>query len=505
MSGNIRKLANQTAYYGLSSIVGRIINFFLVPLYVRIFTEGEYGVYTNIYAYFTFLNILYTYGMETTYFRFVNQEGDARRVFSTTTFSLTVTTLVFTVMFFLGQSLFSSVMGYADHPEYTLWIMSILALDTLAVSSFALLRYRERPIKFAFIKIVNILVNVSGNLFFLIACPYILGQASYQAVHPLILSVYSPDIGIGYIFISNIIASAVTLLMLFKELAEFNFDIDLSLLKRMLVYSAPLVVVGFAGMVNDNLDRTILKHLLPHSAEENDILLGIYGANAKLSVFMVLVIQAFKYAAEPFFFLQSGKSDAKATYAEVMKYFVIFGLMIFLFVDLYMDLFKYLVGRSGSRYHEGLGLVPILLLANLFLGIYYNLSIWYKLKDRTRIGAYISVAGAVVTIALNILWVPSFGYFASAWTKLICYVTMVFLSYMIGRRYYPVDYKLKRLAFYFAVAILIHAVFSQVSGHLAADHRLLLFFVSTAFLAAYGVIFLYVEKIPIRGVFRRKL
>lgn len=496
----LKKLANQTVYYGLSSIVGRIINFLLVPLYVRIFTEGEYGVYTNIYAYFTFLNILYTYGMETTYFRFINSEGNSRKVFSTITAALTLSSLLFSVVIFLGRDGFTAAMGYAGKPEYALWILAILALDTLAVTSFASLRHRQRPIKFASVKIMNILINVACNLFFLILCPFLLGHDRFQALHPMIQAVYSPEIGIGYIFISNIIASAVTLLLLCKELAEFRFEIDFGLLKRMLAYSAPLVVVGFAGMINDNLDRTILKHLLPHSPEQNDILLGIYGANAKLSVFMVLVIQAFKYAAEPFFFLQAGNSDAKQIYADVMKYFVIFGLMIFLFVDLHMDLFKYLVGRAGSRYHEGLALVPILLMANLFLGIFYNLSIWYKLKDKTRIGAWISLAGAGITISLNILFVPAFGYFTSAWTKLICYVSMVLMSYLIGQRIYPIDYPIRRMALYFATALTIHFAYSLLHTHLLASHFVSSIAVGTLCFAGYGLFFLYIEKIPVRRV-----
>ena len=501
MNPIMKKLANQTVYYGISSIVGRIINFFLVPLYVRVFTEGQYGIYTNIYAYFTFLNILYTYGMETTYFRFVNKEGDSRKVFSTTTASLTISSLLFSLFIYMGRQGLTSAMGYADHPEYAIWIMTILALDTLAVSSFACLRYRQRPVKFAFIKIMNIFVNVAFNLFFLVLSPYMLGNDRFQALYPLIHAVYSPDVGIGYVFISNIIASAVTLLMLYKELSDFNFDIDIHLLKRMMQYTAPLVIVGFAGMINDNLDRTILKILLPGSPEQNDILLGIYGANAKLSVFMVLVIQAFKYAAEPFFFLQSGKSDAKKTYSDVMKYFVIFGLMIFLFVDLYLDVFKYLVGRSGSRYHEGLGLVPILLMANLFLGIYYNLSIWYKLKDKTKIGAWISLAGAAVTIGLNFLFVPSFGYFASAWTKLICYMSMVLLSYMIGRRYYPVDYPLKKLAVYFLAALGIHFIFRFLHVHGLGSCFIGSIAVGTLFFLGYGIFFLYMENISLRRIF----
>ena len=459
MKSNIKKLANQTVYYGMSSIVGRILNFFLVPLYVRVFTEGDYGIYTNLYAYFTFLNIIYTYGMETTYFRFVNQEGNSRRVFSTTTASLFVSTVIFSIFMFLGRHTLSSAMGYAGHPEYIIWILAILALDTLAVSSFSVLRYRERPIKFAFIKIFNIVVNVVFNIFFLVICPYLLKHHHSDQLNVFIHRIYSPEIGIGYIFISNIIASALTLLMLYKELAEFNFEIDLKLLGRMIKYSAPLIVVGFAGMINDNLDRTILIHLLPYSTGQNDVLLGIYGANAKLSVFMVLVIQAFRYAAEPFFFLQSKQSDAKSTYADVMKYFIIMGLMIFLFVNLYIDVFKYFVGRAGSRYHEGLGLVPILLVANLFLGIYYNLSIWYKLKDKTSLGAYISLIGAFVTIAVNFIFIPKYGYFVSAWAKLACYLTMVVFSYIMGQRVYRIDYKIKRLSLYFITASVIYFLY----------------------------------------------
>lgn len=503
MSRQIKQLANQTVYYGLSSIVGRILNFFLVPLYVRTFTEGEYGVYTNIYAYFTFLNILYTYGMETAYFRFVNREGDSRKVFSTVTLALSATTVLFSGAMYLGQHHLCRAMGYAGHPEYILWILSILALDTLAVTSFATLRYRQRPIKFALIKIANIMINVGFNLFFLVVCPFLLGHDRFAALHPFIHAVYSPDIGIGYIFISNIIASGATLLFLAVELSDIRMRMDVDLLKRMLVYSAPLVVVGFAGMINDNLDRTLLKHLLPHSPEQNDILLGIYGANAKLSVFMVLVIQAFKYAAEPFFFLQSGKSDAKKTYSDVMLYFVIFGLLIFLFVDLHLDVFKYLVGREGSRYHEGLAIVPVLLLANLFLGVYYNLSIWYKLSDKTGLGAYISVAGAVITIVFNILFVPRFGYEASAYTKLICYMAMVALSYWVGQRIYPVDYRITRIAMYFFAALLIHGAYGLLHRYMLPDLLIIRLGVGSLLLLGFIVCVIRFEKIPLRRLIKR--
>lgn len=497
MNKIIKKLANQTVYYGLSSIVGRILNFFLVPLYVRIFTEGEYGIYTNIYAYFTFLNILYTYGMETAYFRFISTEGDSRKVFSTSTASLFVSTLVFSLVMFVWQTPLSAAMGYPGRPEYIVWILVILALDTLAVTPFATLRFRERPIKFASIKIASIMVNIFFNIFFLIICPYVLAKPGFESVHPFIQSIYSPETGIGYIFISNIIASAVTLVLLFKEFSEFRFNIDLSLLKRMLVYSAPLVIIGFAGMINDNLDRTILKHLLPYSAEQNDILLGIYGANAKLAVFMVLVIQAFKYAAEPFFFLQAAKSDAKQTYAEVMKYFVILGLAIFLFVCLYIDIFKYFVGRGGSRYHEGLGIVPILLLANLFLGIFYNLSIWYKLKDKTSLGAYVSVLGAGITIGLNMLLIPRFGYAAAAWTKLICYGFMVALSYWMGQKIYPIPYPLKRMGFHTLTVFSLYGIYLFLHRQILEGRIILNLSVATMCFLVFVIVVAVKEKIKV--------
>ena len=333
--------------------------------------------------------------------------------------------------------------------------------------------------------------------------PYILKHSQFESLHPFINLIYQKDIGIGYIFIANIIASAFTLLVLYKELAEFTFEFDLKLLGRMLRYSAPLIVVGFAGMVNDNLDRTILKHLLPYSPDQNDVLLGIYGANAKLSVFMVLVIQAFRYAAEPFFFLQSKQSDAKATYAEVMKYFVILGLMIFLFVCLYIDVFKYFVGRKGSLYHTGLGLVPILLMANLFLGIFYNLSIWYKLKDKTNLGAYISILGAIITIAVNFIFIPRFGYFTSAWAKLACYVTMVGVSYFMGQRIYRVDYPVKRLALYFSLAVSVFAFYYIVHSYLVS-RPVINFGVASVLFLGFTAFCIVKEKISLLSLIKKR-
>ena len=484
----IKKLANQTVIYGVSSILGRIVNFLLVPLYVRVFAPAEYGVSVEIYAYFTFLNILYTYGMETTFFRFANKSDNSRKVFSTSFFSLFVSTSIFSVVLFVLRNPVASSLGYADREIYMTWVILILAFDTLAVIPFSALRQAEKAVKFAIIKTANILINVFFNLFFLIVCPLVLKNDQLAYLHNSINMVYSPDIGIGYIFISNLIASAVTLLFLAKEFLTFTFEIDFSMLKKMLVYSAPLVVVGFAGMINDSLDRTILKHLLPYDQYHNEEILGIYGANLKLAIFMVLMIQAFRYAAEPFFFTQYKQSDAKQIYASVMKYFVIAGLSVFLLVTLYIDIFKFFIGPSGSKYHEGLGVVPLLLMSYLVLGIYYNLSIWYKLEDRTGMGAIIAVIGAALTILLNIIFIPIWGYYACAGTKLLCYIVMVVLSYMFAQQYYPVNYPLKLIGFYFILAMVVYFANLLVKNFIPADKAIVSLITGTFFMLIFAVI-----------------
>lgn len=484
----LKKLANQTVIYGVSSILGRIINFLLVPIYVRVFLPAEYGVSVEIYAYFGFLNILYTYGMETTFFRFANNSDNPRKVFSTSFFSLFASTLFFTAVLYIFRNPIASSLGYVNSGVYITWIILILAFDTIAIIPFSALRQAERPMKFAFIKIVNILINVFFNLFFLIACPYILKHDQFSYLHTFINSVYSPDIGIGYIFISNLIASAVTLLFLAKEILMFNFEIDFKMLKKMLIYSAPLVIVGFAGMINDSLDRTILKHLLPYDQYHNEEILGIYGANLKLAILMVLMIQAFRYAAEPFFFIQSKQTDAKKTYASVMKYFIIAGLFLFLLVTLYIDIFKYFIGSKGSLYLTGLGIVPILLMSYLVLGIYYNLSIWYKLQDKTAMGAIIAIVGAALTIILNIIFIPFLGYYACAITKLACYIVMVVLSFLFAQKYYPINYPLKSISFYFIISLIIYLADLAVKNFIAVDKAIVSLLTGTFFMLIFVVI-----------------
>ncbi len=460
--------------YGISSIGGRILGFLLVPLYVRLFNPVEFSVYVELFAYMTFLNIIYTYGMETAFFRFASTSNNLRRVFSTSFLMVFSTTVVFTLLFVFNMGPIANGLGYGGHEKYIGWLVGILALDTLAVIPFATLRHQERPVKFATFKIINIVVNIALNLFFLLLCPYILEQPDLEALHPLINSVYSADIGIGYIFISNLLASALTIILLSKELLLFNFDIDFSLLKPMLKYALPLLVVGLAGMLNDSFDRIILKHLLPYGEEHNKSLLGIYGANVKLAMIMALVIQAFKYAAEPFFFSQAKKDDAMNTYAGVMKYFVIFGLFVFLGVTLYIRVFGVVFfGGRGAEYMAGLGVVPVLLMANLFLGIYYNLSIWYKLQDKTFYGALISLSGVVITLAGNLVFIRYFDYNASAWAKFACYFIMVLISYRLSRKYYPVNYPVARIFSYFLIAVFLymahHFILGNINLNLTSD------------------------------------
>ena len=444
----IRQLASQTAIYGLSSIVGRFLNYLLVPLYTRVFLQAEFGIYTQLYAYIAFAFVLFTYGMETAYFRFYEQEKSPK-VASTALGSLLITTLVLTAILVLTSGSIAHTLQLVGHQDLIIFTALILGADALGAIPFAQLRSQNKPVKFAAIKLVNIGINIGINLFFLVLCPEILKSSSLASLHPLITSIYNPSFGIGYIFIANLAASGITLLLLYKELLYVRFGFDPALWKRMIRYASPLILVGLAGIVNEMLDRVLLKFLLHGTPEQNDAQIGIYGAAYKLSMLMSIFIQAYRYAAEPFFFAQASKTDARDIYAKTLKFFVIVGAIVFLGTLLYLDIIKYFLGRN---FYEGLHVVPILLMANLFLGIYYNLSIWYKLTDKTLLGAYVTVGGALVTIGLNIWLIPIMGYTGSAWATLACYAFMAFASYFFGMKYYPVHYPLGRIALYIVSA-----------------------------------------------------
>jgi len=441
----LKKLASQTAIYGVSTILGRLVNYLLVPLQVRVFNPAEYGVVGELYAYVTFLIVVLTYGLETGFFRFSQDEDKKEKVFSTAFISICITSIIF--MF--GMSAFAqpiaNTIRYPTHPEYIIYFALILGLDAIASIPFALLRQQSRPIKFAIVKNINIFSNILLNVYFLLLCPYLL-----KGSH-ITLPFYDPSVGVGYVFISNLVSSIITIPLLFKEILQIKKGFDPVLWRKMIIYGLPLLVVGLGGMVNETLDRAIMKYLLP-AGNDSMAQLGIYSANYKLSILITLFIQAFRYAAEPFFFSHAKSTDKRTIYAQVMDYFVIVCLGIFLLVTLFIDVFKYFIDKP---YYEGLKIVPVLLLANVCLGIYYNLSIWYKLSDQTNKGALISMIGAGITIVLNILWIPVFGYVGSAWATFICYFSMMVICYFMGMKYYPITYHVKRALTFSSLAMIL--------------------------------------------------
>ena len=451
-----KRLASQTAIYGLSSIVGRFLNYLLVPLFTYTFTPAEYGVVSEFYAYMGFFSVALLFGVETGYFRFRGQDAATPQVvYATALRFVLVANALFMALIWLTQEELAEATKNTHYSQLMVWTAAILTLDAIGAVAFARLRAEERALRFAGIKLVEIGINVGLNLFFIVLCR----DAAQHAPNSLLAQLWVPALGLGYIFLANLAASAVKLLLLLPQLRGIAAGFDGALLRRMLRYSLPMVIIGMAGIVNEMLDRALMKYLLPYDAQKNLELLGIYSACYKLSIVMTLFIQAFRYAAEPFFFAYAGARDAPQTYARVLTYFVAFCVFIFLFVTMYLDWFQYFVGEA---FRSGLDVVPVLLLANLLLGIYVNLSVWYKLTDRTMLGAYVALVGAAITVILLVWWVPLFGYMGAAWATLVCYAVMVVVSYLLGRRYFPVPYNLKRVAGYIALGLVLYGVFTLV-------------------------------------------
>lgn len=444
---SLRQLVSQTAIYGLSSILGRFLNYLLVPLYTYTFSAGEYGVVSEFYAYAGFFAVLLVFGLETGYFRFRQKpEYAGNEVYASALSFLLLANLLFVGAVLVWQQPLADALRYPQHPEYLLWFACILGLDAVTALPFARLRAENKAWRFAGIRLTEIFLTIALNLFFLLLCPKL--QSEWP--DSVWADIYDPGLGVGYIFIANLLASACKLLLLLPQFRGVPLRFDGRILGPIGRYSLPMVVIGFAGMVNEMLDRAILKIMLPYDLQTNLKMLGIYGACYKLSILMSLFVQAFRYAGEPFFFSYAGRADAKRAYALVMQYFVIAGLFIFLLVTLFIDFFKYFI---GEEFRAGLNVVPILLLANLCLGVYVNLSVWYKLSDRTGLGAWVSLAGAAVTVVLNIWWIPQYGYLGSAWATLACYSFMVIVSWLLGQRYYPVAYPLLKIAAYLLLGL----------------------------------------------------
>lgn len=447
----IKQLAGQTAIYGLGIVLPRVLNYLLLtPFYTRIFSPEEYGVITELYAYIVFLMVLLTYGLETGFFRFADKENNKNDVYKTSLITIFTSSFLFILLILVFAQHIAFRLDYAANTNYIIWLGIIVGLDAATTIPFAKIRLDNRPIKYAMVRIVEVSVNIASNLFFLYYCPHHLNETEFLRM------IYNPDIGVGYVFISNLIATSVKTLLLAKEIFNISGKFVFDLLRKILPYSLPLLIAGLAGTVNEAIDRVLLKYLVQDEIGPLHQL-GIYGANYKLAVLMTLFIQMFRYAAEPFFFSKKNEINAKQIYADVMKYFVFFCVMIFVVVTLFIDYFKFFI---GPEFREGIRIVPIVLLANLFMGVFYNLSVWYKLTNLTKFGAYIVVAGAAITFIINYLFIPKFGFYASAWGHFISYSAMMIISYILGKRYYKIPYDLKNIFLYLIVGLVVYFIFS---------------------------------------------
>ncbi|MDE6300799.1 MAG: oligosaccharide flippase family protein [Muribaculaceae bacterium] len=487
--GNMKSLAKDTAVYGISSIVGRFLNWCLVPLYTITFPVAEYGVVTFVYSVVAIALIVLTYGMETGFFRFANHErwSDPMEVYSTSLISLGTTSSVFVLLVALFLAPVSRTMECAGHESYVMMMAVCVAIDAFLALPFSYLRYKKRAVRFAMIRLVNIGINIGLNLFFILLCPWLM-----KAAPATVSWFYRPDFGIGYIFLSNLIASCINFVMMIPELRGFPRRFNSRLLAEMLRYSAPLLVLGVAGVMNQTIDKILYPTL---AAGRGDALegLGIYGANYKIAIVMVMFIQAFRFAYEPFIFARNkedGPESRNASYADAMKYFVLFGLLIFMGVMFYLDIIRYFI---SPRYFSGLKVVPVVMLAELCFGIFFNLSVWYKLADKTVWGAWFSLLGLAVTVVLNIILVPRIGYMGCAWAALASYGIMMLASYAVGRRHNPIDYHVGRLASYFLIAGVFYVIGMYCLTPWAVANGIIRLFI----LGAYIGIIIYREGIPL--------
>lgn len=476
---NLKSLAKDTAIYGMSSIIGRFLNYLLVPLYTAKISaaSGGYGVITNMYAYTALLMVILTYGMETTFFRFANKEGEnAQRVYATTLTMVGTTSLLFVALVFLFLSPLSGLMGYADHPSYV-WVMfTTVAIDAFQCIPFAYLRYKKRPLRFAALKLLFIGLNITLNIIYYL----VMGGTE-----------------VGYAFYINLVCTGSITFFFWRELREgFSAGVGSwaecrALMGRMLSYSWPILVLGIAGILNQTADKILFPYLY-HGADAH-AQLGIYGAASKIAMIMAMITQAFRYAYEPFVFGKAKERDNRDTYAQAMKYFLIFTLLAFLFVVGCIDILRFIIGRD---YWEGLKVVPIVMAAEIMMGVYFNLSFWYKLIDKTIWGAYFSGIGCLVLLAINVIFVPRYGYMACAWAGFAGYGVAMTLSYIVGQRKYPIAYPIGRCLSYVALAGVLCVGMLLANKHLS---MWLAVAVNTLLIAVFAV-YLVKRDFPLRGL-----
>ena len=487
----LKSLFKDTAIYGLSSIVGRFLNYLLVPLYTAKLSaaSGGYGVITNVYAYTALLMVILTYGMETTFFRFANKEGEnPERVYSTTLLSVGFTSALFVLLIFMFLNPISAFMGYEDHKSY-IWVMAVtVAIDAFLCIPFAYLRYKKRPIKFAALKLANIALNIALNLAFFLLLPALYDNAGGAGIAGRL---YDPAIGVGYAFYINLFCSAALMFFLVKELTGFRYVLDRTLLRRMLSYSWPILVLGIAGILNQTADKILFPYI--YKGADAHMQLGIYGAASKVAMIMAMITQAFRYAYEPFVFGKAKSGDNRDTYAKAMKYFVIFTLLAFLAVIAYLDILRHLIGRD---YWEGLKVIPIVMAAEIMMGVYFNLSFWYKLIDKTIWGAWFSGAGCLVLVAVNVIFVPRYGYMACAWAGFAGYGVAMTLSYLVGQKKYPVNYPLRDIALYVVVALAMYFAMTKANALLPMWAALA---ANTAILGIFAAMIIRRDFLKLRG------
>ena len=495
----IRSLVKDTAIYGVSSIVGRFLNWLLVPLYTITFAVEEYGVVTFVYSVVALAMVILTYGLETGFFRFANHERwkDPMEVYSTCLISLATTSTLFIALVLIFLEPATRAMECEGHPSYVAMMALCVGIDAFTALPYSYLRYRKRPFRFATIRLVNIGINIGLNLFFILMCPWLMRVA------PATVNwFYNPTFGIGYIFLANLIASATNLVMMIPEITGFSWKFNAVLWKQMMVYSAPLLVLGVAGIMNQTIDKILYPHLVSDPAEAM-YGLGIYGANYKIAVLLLVFLQAFRFAYEPFIFSRAkedGGDNKKQAYRDAMTYFVAFALFIFLGVMFYLNIVKHFI---SAKYFSGLGVVPLIMAGEIFFGIFFNLSVWYKITDRTYWGMIFSLVGLAVTVVLNVVLVPRIGYMGCAVGALSSYAVMMLLSFFIGNKFYPINYPLGRIITYFVSAAVLY-----VGGF----HLLPLLGLGTwvdgiirAFLlAVFIMIFIKVEKVNITSLIPRR-
>jgi len=449
MAGGMRTLAKETFFYGMGSVLPKLLSWLLSLYWAFALPKiSDIGVLTNFYAWVALLQVILTYGMETGFFRYANKEANPAKVFSTTFISIASTTLLFFIvsMLFLRPAAFA-LGGVAMKPHYLALLVIILCFDVLGAIPFANLRFKKRPVRFATIKMANVVLTILFNLFFFLVCPWL------QTLFPGAFAWFDIRQGVDYILISNLIASVIQFLMVSPEL-RIRFSFDRALLRKMLKYSFPILILGIAGILNQTVDKIVFPWIYPDKANAFTEL-GIYGQNFKIAIIMVMFTQAFRYAFEPFIFAKNrDASDDRQSFSDATKYFIILGLLIFLVTIGYIDIIKYLI---PATYHVGLKVVPIVLLGELFFGVYFNLSLWYKLTDQTRWGAYMSVFGFVITLLINILFIPHFSYMACAWASFVANLVMMLLSYVLGQKNYPIPYNLRSAGFFFLLSMILFA------------------------------------------------